>query len=88
MLQLSGQFYFLTLLSLQEEVTYEERACEGGKFAVVEVTGKQFDEASKEAVLKLLKYVGGTNDKGEKTWQSFLAQRLVPPCVKRDLQLH
>ncbi|XP_019400742.1 PREDICTED: heme-binding protein 1 [Crocodylus porosus] len=47
-----------------EEVTYEERACEGGKFAVVEVTGKQFDEASKEAVLKLLKYVGGTNDKG------------------------
>ncbi|XP_075791082.1 heme-binding protein 1 [Pelodiscus sinensis] len=48
----------------KEEVSYEERMCEGGKFATVEVTGKQFDEASKEAVLKLLKYVGGTNDKG------------------------
>ncbi|KFV75782.1 Heme-binding protein 1, partial [Struthio camelus australis] len=46
------------------EVAYEERACEGGKFAAVEVTGKPFDEASKEAVLKLLKYVGGSNDKG------------------------
>nr|XP_013803543.1 PREDICTED: heme-binding protein 1 [Apteryx mantelli mantelli] len=46
------------------EVAYEERACEGGMFAAVEVTGKPFDEASKEAVLKLLKYVGGTNDKG------------------------
>ncbi|XP_062442639.1 heme-binding protein 1 [Rhea pennata] len=46
------------------EVAYEERACEGGTFATVEVTGKPFDEASKEAVLKLLKYVGGTNDKG------------------------
>uniref|UniRef100_A0A8C3SQT7 Heme-binding protein 1 n=2 Tax=Chelydra serpentina TaxID=8475 RepID=A0A8C3SQT7_CHESE len=48
----------------KEEVTYEERTCEGGKFATVEVAGKQFDEAAKEAVLKLLKYVGGTNDKG------------------------
>ena len=32
---------------------------------MVEVTGKPFDEASKEAALKLLKYVGGSNDKGE-----------------------
>ena len=31
---------------------------------MVEVTGKPFDEASKEAALKLLKYVGGSNDKG------------------------
>ena len=49
----------------QEQLSYEERECEGGQFAVVEVTGKPFDEASKEAALKLLKYVGGSNDKGE-----------------------
>uniref|UniRef100_A0A8C0AYY0 Heme-binding protein 1 n=1 Tax=Buteo japonicus TaxID=224669 RepID=A0A8C0AYY0_9AVES len=48
----------------KEQVGYEERACEGGRFAAVEVSGKPFDEASKEGVLKLLKYVGGTNDKG------------------------
>ncbi|KFZ58597.1 Heme-binding protein 1, partial [Podiceps cristatus] len=50
----------------QEQLSYEERMCEGGRFAVVEVAGKPFDEASKEGVLKLLKYVGGTNDKGER----------------------
>lgn len=32
----------------------------------MEVEGKPFDEASKEGVLKLLKYVGGSNDKGER----------------------
>ncbi|CAM9986115.1 unnamed protein product [Bubo scandiacus] len=48
----------------KEQLSYEERVCEGGRFAVVEVVGKPFDEASKEGVLKLLKYVGGTNDKG------------------------
>ncbi|XP_052525490.1 heme-binding protein 1 [Excalfactoria chinensis] len=48
----------------KEQLSYEERECEGGQFAVVEVTGKPFDEASKEAALKLLKYVGGSNDKG------------------------
>ncbi|KFV54228.1 Heme-binding protein 1, partial [Gavia stellata] len=52
----------------QEQLSYEERTCEGGRFAAVgvagEVAGKPFDEASKEGVLKLLKYVGGTNDKG------------------------
>lgn len=63
----------------QEQLSYEERACEGGCFAAVEVTGKPFDEASKEGVLKLLKYVGGTNDKGEKcslprrAWRMFVA---------------
>uniref|UniRef100_A0A8D0GD71 Heme-binding protein 1 n=1 Tax=Sphenodon punctatus TaxID=8508 RepID=A0A8D0GD71_SPHPU len=48
----------------KEEVTYEERVYEGGKFATIEVTGKPFDEAQKEAVLKILKYVGGSNDQG------------------------
>uniref|UniRef100_A0A6J0TBS8 Heme-binding protein 1 n=1 Tax=Pogona vitticeps TaxID=103695 RepID=A0A6J0TBS8_9SAUR len=48
----------------KEEVGYEERVYEGGKFATVEVTGKPYDEAVKEAVLKLLKYVGGSNDQG------------------------
>ncbi|KAM9276217.1 heme-binding protein 1 [Cariama cristata] len=48
----------------KEQFGYEERECEGGRFAVVEVAGKPFDEASKEGALKLLKYVGGTNDQG------------------------
>ncbi|XP_044311602.1 heme-binding protein 1 [Varanus komodoensis] len=48
----------------KDEVAYEERTYEGGKFATVELTGKPFDEALREAVLKLLKYVGGSNDQG------------------------
>nr|KAF6368638.1 heme binding protein 1 [Myotis myotis] len=48
----------------KEEVTYEERTCEGGKFATVEVTDKPVDEALREAMPKVMKYVGGTNDKG------------------------
>lgn len=50
----------------QEQLSYEERECEGGQFAAVEVVGKPFDEASKEGAVKLLKYVGGSNDKGER----------------------
>ncbi|XP_033263998.1 heme-binding protein 1 isoform X1 [Orcinus orca] len=46
------------------EVSYEERACEGGKFATVEVTDKPVDEALREAMPKVMKYVGGSNDKG------------------------
>uniref|UniRef100_A0A8D2K6M9 Heme-binding protein 1 n=4 Tax=Catarrhini TaxID=9526 RepID=A0A8D2K6M9_THEGE len=48
----------------KEEVSYEERACEGGKFATVEVTDKPVDEALREAMPKVAKYAGGTNDKG------------------------
>ncbi|KFV68810.1 Heme-binding protein 1 [Dryobates pubescens] len=50
----------------KEQLSYEERECEGGRFAAVEVVGKPFDEASKEGAVKLLKYVGGSNDKGER----------------------
>lgn len=50
----------------QDQLSYEERACEGGRFAAVELVGKPFDEASKEGAVKLLKYVGGSNDKGER----------------------
>lgn len=50
----------------QDQVSYEERTYEGGKFAAVELVGKPFDEASKEGAVKLLKYVGGSNDKGER----------------------
>ncbi|XP_075040194.1 heme-binding protein 1 [Mixophyes fleayi] len=55
-----------TLLQKQEKdgISFEERAYEGGKFVSVEVSGKPFDEATKECVLKLLKYVGGSNQKG------------------------
>ncbi|XP_029446326.1 heme-binding protein 1 isoform X3 [Rhinatrema bivittatum] len=50
--------------TLWDDVLYEERVYDAGKYAAVEVTGKPFDEASREAVLQLLKYVGGTNQKG------------------------
>lgn len=56
------------LLSYQDDVAYEEREYDGGKFATVELTGKPFDEALHEAALKLLKYVGGSNDQGEKLY--------------------
>ncbi|KAG8436389.1 hypothetical protein GDO86_007478 [Hymenochirus boettgeri] len=48
----------------KDGITFEEREYEGGKFASTEVSGKPFDEASKEGVLRLLKYVGGTNQNG------------------------
>ncbi|XP_054844978.1 heme-binding protein 1 isoform X2 [Eublepharis macularius] len=48
----------------ENDVVYEEREYDGGKFATVELTGKPFDEALREAVLKLLKYVGGSNEQG------------------------
>nr|XP_056703373.1 heme-binding protein 1 [Euleptes europaea] len=48
----------------KDDVAYEEREYDGGKFAAVELTGKPFDEALREAVLKLLKYVGGSNEQG------------------------
>ncbi|XP_030177640.1 heme-binding protein 1 isoform X1 [Lynx canadensis] len=48
----------------KEEVSYEERTCEGGQFATVEVTDKPVDEGLREAMPKVMKYVGGTNDKG------------------------
>ncbi|XP_039095885.1 heme-binding protein 1 isoform X2 [Hyaena hyaena] len=47
----------------KEEVSYEERTCEGGQFATVEVTDKPVDEGLREAMPKVMKYVGGTNDK-------------------------
>ncbi|XP_045637363.1 heme-binding protein 1 isoform X2 [Ursus americanus] len=48
----------------KEDVSFEERTCEGGRFATVEVTDKPVDEALREAMPKVMKYVGGTNDKG------------------------
>ena len=60
-----SHLYLLYLLCLQGDVSYEERACEGGKFATVEVTDKPVDEALREAMPKVMKYVGGSNDKGE-----------------------
>ncbi|KAF3816315.1 hypothetical protein GH733_014488 [Mirounga leonina] len=48
----------------KEDVSYEERTCEGGRFATVEVTDKPVDEGLREAMPKVMKYVGGTNDKG------------------------
>ncbi|XP_058046259.1 heme-binding protein 1 isoform X3 [Ahaetulla prasina] len=48
----------------KDDVAYEERTYEGGMFAIVELSEKPFDEALHEAVLKLLKYVGGSNNQG------------------------
>lgn len=57
----------------QDDVAYEEREYDGGKFASVELTGKPFDEALNGAVLKILKYVGGSNDQGEKLYRPTLS---------------
>eukprot|EP00062_Callorhinchus_milii_P023541 gi/632982484/ref/XP_007908161.1/ PREDICTED: heme-binding protein 1-like [Callorhinchus milii] len=46
------------------DFSYEVRKYEPAKYASVTVTGKPFDEASGEGVLKLLKYVGGSNEQG------------------------
>ncbi|XP_037669375.1 heme-binding protein 1-like [Choloepus didactylus] len=48
----------------KKEVSYEERACGGRKFATLEVTDKPVDEALQEAVPKVKNYMGGTNNKG------------------------
>ncbi|KAM4721994.1 heme-binding protein 1 [Rhinophrynus dorsalis] len=48
----------------KDGVSFEEREYEGGKFVSVEVSGKPFDEAANDGVLRLIKYVGGSNQKG------------------------
>ncbi|XP_051898899.1 heme-binding protein 1-like [Pristis pectinata] len=46
------------------ELSYEERKYEPGKYASVTISGKPFDEGSGEGVVKLLKYLGGSNEEG------------------------
>ncbi|KFO61359.1 Heme-binding protein 1 [Corvus brachyrhynchos] len=62
----------------KDQVSYEERACEGGMFAAVELAGKPFDEASKEGAVKLLKYVGGSNDKDGSFQQKVKVSLRIP----------
>lgn len=68
------------------DVFYEERACEGGKFATVEVTDKPVDEALREAMPKVMKYVGGSNDKGLGMGMTVPISFAVFPSDDGDLQ--
>ncbi|KAB0388382.1 hypothetical protein FD755_003338 [Muntiacus reevesi] len=68
------------------DVSYEERACEGGKFATVEVTDKPVDEALREAMPKVMKYVGGSNDKGLGMGMTVPISFAVFPSDDGDLQ--
>lgn len=46
------------------ELSYEERRYEPGNYASVTISGKPFDEGSGEGAVKLLKYLGGSNEEG------------------------
>ncbi|XP_038623819.1 heme-binding protein 1 [Tachyglossus aculeatus] len=69
-----------------DDVPYEERACEGGKFATVEVVGKPFDEALREAMPKVVKYAGGTNEQGVGMGMSVPVSFLVFPAEDGSFQ--
>ncbi|MBN3319788.1 HEBP1 protein, partial [Atractosteus spatula] len=57
--------YKLLSSETKDGVSYEVRRYEGGRFASVESEGRGFDEVAGESMKKLLKYVGGSNDRGQ-----------------------
>ncbi|CAD7680965.1 unnamed protein product [Nyctereutes procyonoides] len=63
---------------LKEEVSSEERFYEGGRFATGDMTDKPVSEDLWEAMPKVMKYVGGTNDKGIRMGMTFQSNSLVP----------
>ncbi|XP_077134472.1 heme-binding protein 1 [Ranitomeya variabilis] len=77
-----------TLIQKQDKdgMTFEERIYDGGKFASVEVSEKPFDEATKESVLKLLKYVGGSNEKGAGMGMTSPVSIISYPTEEESLQ--
>ncbi|KAM4021386.1 heme-binding protein 1 isoform 1-T1 [Anomaloglossus baeobatrachus] len=77
-----------TLIKKQDKdgMTFEERTYDGGKFASVEVSEKPFDEATKECVLKLLKYVGGSNEKGAGMGMTSPVSIISYPTEEESLQ--
>uniref|UniRef100_UPI00398EB0F0 heme-binding protein 1-like n=1 Tax=Pristiophorus japonicus TaxID=55135 RepID=UPI00398EB0F0 len=76
------------------ELTYEERKYEPGKYASISVSGKPFDEGSGEGAVKLLKYVGGSNEQGVLMGMTAPVSMVVEPgegdCLqpKVEVQIH
>ncbi|GCC38295.1 heme-binding protein 1-like [Chiloscyllium punctatum] len=68
------------------DLTYEERRYEGGNYASVTISGKPFDEGSGEGALKLLKYVGGSNEQGVQMGMTAPVSMTVQPGEGNSLQ--
>ncbi|XP_041033471.1 heme-binding protein 1-like isoform X2 [Carcharodon carcharias] len=68
------------------DLTYEERKYEAGNYACVSISGKPFDEGSGEGALKLLKYVGGTNEQGLQLGMTSPVSMIVRPAEGDSLQ--
>jgi len=50
----------------QDGVSYEVRRYDAGKYAAISSEGRSFDQVTGELVRKLLMYIGGSNDQGER----------------------
>ncbi|XP_069763795.1 heme-binding protein 1-like [Narcine bancroftii] len=70
----------------QGELSYEEREYEPGQYATVTVSGKPFDEGSGEGVVKLLKYLGGSNEEGLQLGMTAPVSLKVHPNESGELQ--
>ncbi|XP_038639828.1 heme-binding protein 1-like [Scyliorhinus canicula] len=70
----------------KEELTFEERKYEAGNYASVTLSGKPFDESSGEGALKLLKYVGGSNEQGVQLGMTSPVSMIVQPGEGNSLQ--
>ncbi|XP_078388070.1 heme-binding protein 1-like [Cetorhinus maximus] len=68
------------------DLTYEERKYEPGNYASVTISGKPFNEGSGEGALKLLKYVGGTNEQGVQLGMTSPVSMVVWPTEGDSLQ--
>ncbi|XP_078093500.1 heme-binding protein 1-like [Mustelus asterias] len=68
------------------ELTFEERKYEAGNYASVTISGKPFDQGSSEGALKLLKYVGGSNEQGLQLGMTAPVSMTVQPGEGDSLQ--
>ncbi|XP_072890068.1 heme-binding protein 1-like [Hemitrygon akajei] len=68
------------------ELDYEERRYEPGNYATVTISGKPFDESSGEGAVRLLKYVGGSNEGGLQLGMTAPVSMKVHPSEDGSLQ--
>ncbi|XP_067876175.1 heme-binding protein 1-like [Heterodontus francisci] len=68
------------------DLTYEERKYEAGNYASVTISGKPFNEGSGEGALKLLKYVGGSNEQAVQMGMTAPVSMTVQPGEAKSLQ--
>lgn len=68
------------------ELDYEERRYEAGNYAIVTISGKPFNEGSGEGVVKLLKYLGGSNEGGLQLGMTVPISMKVHPTEDGSLQ--